>query len=238
MNKIIKLLIAIVYLICLVLILYAFFTLIDVTQITNYSYIREKSQILINYRDNNLIIFTLLFFLFCVFWILLLGFATPVAIMSGFIFGSFAGTIISVLGFTIGCTSMYILAKIYFRELIIKHLESKIIKFKNLFNKNEFLYFMIFRFAGGGGIPFAIQNVLPVIFDMKVKNYFYASLTGLVPSIFIINTLGSGIEKIIELNEKPSMTEIILNPEIYLPLLGFLLILIISYFLKKKFFKN
>ena len=158
--------------------------------------------------------------------------------MSGFIFGSFAGTIISVLGFTIGCTSMYILAKIYFRELIIKHLESKIIKFKNLFNKNEFLYFMIFRFAGGGGIPFAIQNVLPVIFDMKVKNYFYASLTGLVPSIFIINTLGSGIEKIIELNEKPSMTEIILNPEIYLPLLGFLLILIISYFLKKKFFKN
>ena len=238
MNKIIKLLIAIVYLICLVLILYAFFTLIDVTQITNYSYIREKSQILINYRDNNLIIFTLLFFLFCVFWILLLGFATPVAIMSGFIFGSFAGTIISVLGFTIGCTSMYILAKIYFRELIIKHLESKIIKFKNLFNKNEFLYFMIFRFAGGGGIPFAIQNVLPVIFDMKIKNYFYASLTGLVPSIFIINTLGSGIEKIIELNEKPSMTEIILNPEIYLPLLGFLLILIISYFLKKKFFKN
>mgnify|MGYP006168425055 FL=1 len=238
MNKIIKLLIAIVYLICLVLILYAFFTLIDVTQITNYSYIREKSQILINYRDNNLIIFTLLFFLFCVFWILLLGFATPVAIMSGFIFGSFAGTIISVLGLTIGCTSMYILAKIYFRELIIKHLESKIIKFKNLFNKNEFLYFMIFRFAGGGGIPFAIQNVLPVIFDMKVKNYFYASLTGLVPSIFIINTLGSGIEKIIELNEKPSMTEIILNPEIYLPLLGFLLILIISYFLNKKFFKN
>ena len=200
MNKIIKLLIAIVYLICLVLILYAFFTLIDVTQITNYSYIREKSQILINYRDNNLIIFTLLFFLFCVFWILLLGFATPVAIMSGFIFGSFAGTIISVLGLTIGCTSMYILAKIYFRELIIKHLESKIIKFKNLFNKNEFLYFMIFRFAGGGGIPFAIQNVLPVIFDMKVKNYFYASLTGLVPSIFIINTLGSGIEKIIELD--------------------------------------
>ena len=40
------------------------------------------------------------------------------------------------------------------------------------FNKNELVYFMIFRFAGGGGIPFGIQNVLPIVFDLKVKNYF------------------------------------------------------------------
>ena len=44
--------------------------------------------------------------------------------------------------------------------------------------------------AGGGGIPFAIQNILPVIFDMKVKNYIFATLLGLVPTTFISVALG------------------------------------------------
>ena len=66
---------------------------------------------------------------------------------------------------------------------------------KNLFNRNEFFYFLIFRMAGGGGIPFAIQNLLPVIFDMKVKNYIFATLLGLVPTTFISVALGSGIRK-------------------------------------------
>ena len=33
----------------------------------------------------------------------------------------------------------------------------------------KFVYFMIFRFAGGGGTPFAIQNLLPVLFNVKIQ---------------------------------------------------------------------
>jgi uncharacterized membrane protein YdjX (TVP38/TMEM64 family) len=238
MNKNFKLTLGSIYLFCLAILLFILFSYLDMKDLTDYSFIRDKGQLLINFKNDNFLGFSLLFIIASVIWVLLLGFGSPIAILAGFIFGKWYGTFFSVLSFTIGSSLLYLLARYYFESFITKILSKTIHKYKNLFNKNEFLYFMIFRFAGGGGIPFAIQNVLPVIFDMKVKNYFYASLTGLVPSIFIINTLGSGIEKIIELNEKPSMTEIILNPEIYLPLLGFLLILIISYFLKKKFFKN
>ena len=107
-----------------------------------------------------------------------------------------------------------------------------------MFNKNEFLYFMIFRFAGGGGIPFAIQNLLPVLFNMKVKNYFFSTLIGLFPMVFILSAIGEGIEKIIENNVDPSFYTMIQNKEILFPILGFFTILIISFLLRKIYFKK
>ena len=35
---------------------------------------------------------------------------------------------------------------------------------------NDILYFMSFRFVGGGGTPYAVQNVLPILFNMSAKN--------------------------------------------------------------------
>ena len=143
-----------------------------------------------------------------------------------------------MFGFTIGCTLLYILAKQYFKELILEKLSNKISKFTDMFNKNEFLYFMIFRFAGGGGVPFAIQNLLPVIFSMKVKNYFFSTLIGLFPMVFILSAIGEGIEKIIENNVDPSFYTMIQNDEILFPILGFFTILIISFLLRKIYFKK
>ena len=111
-------------------------------------------------------------------------------------------------------------------------------KFKEIINKNEFFYFMIFRFAGGGGTPFAIQNLLPVLFNMKIKNYFFSTLIGLFPMVFILCAIGSGIEKIIENNIDPSLLNMIQNKEILFPIIGFLVIIIISFLLRKIYFKN
>ncbi len=238
MSKNIKITVGFIYTLCLGLILYGFFNFVDITQLNNYSYIRDKTQFLMLIKDQNQFWFTVLFFLFCIVWILLLGFATPISLTAGFLFGKLYGTLISVFGFTIGCTLLYFLANQYFKNLIIEKLSNKISKFKEIFNKNEFLYFMIFRFAGGGGIPFAIQNLLPVIFNMKLKNYFFSTLIGLFPMVFILCAIGSGIEKIIENNTDTSFLTMVQNKEILYPLLGFFIIIIISFLLRKTYFKK
>ena len=238
MTKNIKIAVGLVYILCLSLILYGFFIFVDVTQLNNYSYIRDKSQFLIEIRDKNLFWFGFLFFLFSIIWILLLGFATPLAIVAGFLFGKLYGTIISVFGFSLGCTFLYIFANQYFKDLILEKLSKRISKFKETFNKNEFFYFMIFRFAGGGGTPFAIQNLLPVLFNMKVKNYFFSTFIGLFPMVFILCAIGSGIEKIIEQNINPSFLIMIQNREILFPILGFFAILMFSFILRKIYFKK
>ena len=237
MSKNIKITVGFIYILCLGLLLYGFFIFVDVTQLNNYSYIRDKTQFLIKIRDQNFFLFTVFFFLFSIFWILLLGFATPLALVAGFLFGKIFGTLLSVFGFTIGCTFLYIIANQYFKNYILEKLPKKLSKFKEIFNKNEFFYFMIFRFAGGGGTPFAIQNLLPVLFNMKVKNYFFSTLIGLFPMVFILSAIGEGIEKIIENNVDPSFYTMIQNKEILFPILGFFTILIISFLLRKIYFK-
>lgn len=237
MTQNIKIAVGLIYILCLGLILYGFFIFIDITQLNNYSYIRDKTQFLIAIKDQNPVWFTVLFFLFCILWILLLGFATPISLIAGFLFGKVYGTLISVFGFTIGCTLLYILANQYFKDLILEKLSNKISKYKDIFNRNEFLYFMIFRIAGGGGTPFAIQNLLPVFFNMRIKNYFFSTLIGLFPIVFILSAIGSGIESIIEKNIDPSFFIMIQNKEIFLPILGFFVIIIVSFLLRRIYFK-
>ena len=133
MTKNIKIAVGLIYILCLGLILYGFFIFVDVTQLNDYKYIRDKTQFLIAIKDQNSFWFTILFFLFSIIWILLLGFATPISLISGFLFGKFYGTLISVLGFTFGCTLLYILANQYFKDIILDKLSNKISKFKDMF---------------------------------------------------------------------------------------------------------
>ena len=168
---------------------------------------------------------------------MLLGFGSPLALLGGFIFGKWIGTLISVISFSVGSLLLYSLANLFLKDLIKEKLSWRINKFKDLFNKNELLYFTLFRFTGGGGIPFGIQNVLPVIFNMKSKNYFFATFLGLIPSVFIISSLGSGFEKYISDKQTIIWSEILFEQEIYLPIIGFIIFCILTYFLKRKFFK-
>ena len=233
-----KLILAIIYALGLGALLYYVFRNFDFSQINNYAYIKENSLFLVEYKSKHFVLFTLLFFIFGVVWVFFLGFGSPIAIISGFIFGKWYGTLISVFAFSFGSSLLYILVSFYFKDFVIKNFSQKIEKYKNLFNQNEFLYFMLFRLAGGGGIPFGIQHILPVIFDMKIKNYFFSPLLGLIPTVFIINSLGSGVETLIVGNDTLNLIDILFAPEIYIPILFFLSFIFLSLFLKNKFFKN
>ena len=156
----------------------------------------------------------------------------------GFIFGKWLGTLILILGNTLGGFLLYRLAKTFFSDLIEKKFKAKFSKFIDFFNKNETIYFMCFRFIGGGGTPFPIQNVLPVLFNMSTKNYIIATLLGIIPTTFVTVALGSGIEKIIDKNAELSFLPVVQSPEIYFPIIGFFILLLIGFIIKKIYFKE
>ena len=94
----------------------------------------------------------------------------------------------------------------------------------------------MYRFIGG--IPFLIANLLPVIFNIKIKNYFIGTFLGIIPQIFIIASLGSGLDKIIEQNETaPSIIDLLFSPEIYIKILGFIFIVLVTIIIRKFFYK-
>ena len=61
-----------------------------------------------------------------------LGFGTPIALMGGFIFGKWVGTLVVVLGLTIGATFLYLFGNFFLKELIR---EKFLNKFENLESK-------------------------------------------------------------------------------------------------------
>ena len=163
----------------------------------------------------------MIFLIFTILWIFpFLGFGSPVAIMGGFIFGKWLGTIVVVLGLSIGATFLYIFGNYFLKDLIK---EKFLDKYRNLeikFKKSEFLYLLTYRFIGG--IPWQLSCLLPTIFNVKIKNFFFASLIGIIPQVFLVVSIGSGLEKVIDQNSNiPSITDIILTPNIYIPILAF-----------------
>ena len=167
-----------------------------------------------------------------------MGFASPLLIFGGFVFGKWWGILITLTATTMGATLLYLLVGFFFRDFIVQKLAPKFSKLKELFNKNDLFYFTSYRFIGGGGTPYAIQNILPVLFDMPIKNYIIATFIGSAPSMFVTVALGDGIESIIDKNETLSIFKVINSPEIYLPLVGFFVVLIIALFIKKLYFKD
>ena len=236
-TKKIKIIIGIIYLILLFIFLYLFFSKFTLKEITTYRFIQTNMEYLINIKQTNTILLSLLFVIFTIIWVLILGFGSPILLFAGFIFGKWLGVLLAVSALSIGATILYIFAGYFFKDLII---EKFIHKFKNLeikFKKNEYIFFLIYRFVGG--IPFQIQNILPVLFNVRLKNYFFGTLLGIVPQSFIIVSLGSGISKIIKTNDSmPSMIKLLSSSEIYLPILGFVFLVFLTIFLKKIFYKN
>ena len=112
-------------------------------------------------------------------------------------------------------------------------------KFKNLENKfknSEFIFLLIYRLVGG--VPWQLSCILPTLFNVKIKNYFFATVIGLTPGIFLIASIGSGLEKIIDQNtEIPSISDIILSSDIYIPLLSFLGLILVTIIFRKIFYK-
>ena len=236
-TKNIKIIIGLLYLILLFIFLYLFFSKFTLEEITTYKFIQANREYLANIKQTNTILLLFAFLIFTIIWVLILGFASPILLAAGFIFGKWLGVLLAVGSLSIGATILYIFAGYFFKDLIK---EKFLNKFKNLetkFKKNEFIFFLIYRFVGG--VPFPIANLLPILFNVKRKNYFFGSFLGIMPQGFIITSLGSGISEIIKNNDTvPSLLDLLSSNEIYLPILGFIFLVFLTIILKKFFYKN
>ena len=236
-SKKIKITLGLFYLLVVSSFLYFFLSKFTLEELTSYEFIKNNRDYFFGLKKTNLFLLSVIFIFLTILWVLMAGFGSPVALLAGFIFGKWFGTIILVLGLSVGATILYIFGN-YFLKEVIK--EKFLDRFKNLeikFKKSEFIFLLVYRFVGG--IPFAIANVLPCLFNVKIFNFFWSTLIGIIPSTFLIVSIGSGIEKIINQNlEAPGLLEIIYSPDIYMPMIAFLALIIITIVTRKIFYKK
>ena len=117
MSKRLKLFFGISYLIILIIFLYLIFSYVEITRLNDFLYFKELQSYFEALVGNNLYLNIFLFFLFCIIWITLLGFGSPLIIISGILFGKWVGTLVSVISISIGALILYSLANFFFIAL-------------------------------------------------------------------------------------------------------------------------
>jgi len=236
-SKKVKIILGLFYLLVVSSFLYFFLSKFTLEELTSYEFIKNNRNYFFGLKQTNLFLISLVFLFSTIIWVLMGGFGLPVALLAGFIFGKWLGILILIIGMTIGATILYIFGNYFFKEVIK---EKFLNNFKNLekkFKKSEFIYLLFYRFIGG--IPFVLSNVLPCIFNVKISNFFWSTLIGLTPQLFLVVSIGNGLEKIIEQNlEAPKIIDLIYSPDIYIPMSAFAVLIIITIIAKKIFYKK
>ena len=199
------------------------------------NFLKNNKDKIFAFRDANFVLLAISYFFLSIVWVFLLGFGTPLVIVSGFAFGIFWGSFLSILGFSIGASLLYLFANHYFKDLVFKYLAVRFLSLKNHFNENEFSYFFFIRVIPG--IPFPIKNIMPVLFNMKLKNFFLATFLGESVPIIISVSIVSGFAGAIESNASLDFN-LFFTPEILLPLLGLGFMVVLTNFLKKKYLRK
>ena len=235
-SKKVKITLGLLYLVIISSFLYFLFSQFSLEDISSIKIIQSNADKLNELKNKNLIFVAVFFFLFTIFWVSLLGFGTPIILIGGFIFGKWLGTILAVFSLSVGALCLYSIGKFFLYEFLKKNLLSRFKKFEKMFKKNHLNIMIIFRFVGF--VPFFIANLLPVIFNINSRNYFLGTFIGILPSVFIISSFGSGLsEALFKFETFPSLLSLLALPEIHYPISGFVTILLISIILKKRFKK-
>ena len=236
--KKIKIILGFSYIVFLGIFVYFLITKIGLEELTSYNFLKSNTQYLIDFKQNNLIFSSIIFVIFGIIWISILqGFGSPLGLICGFIFGPYLGTIIFSFTFALGASVTFIIANFFFRDLIESKIQNNFKYLNNKIRENQFFSVALLRFLGG--IPTQIQNLIPVLFNIKLKFYFLGTLIGVIIQAFIVCSLGSAIEKkIYESDNLPKILDLLQTKEIYFPILGIIFLFLLTFFLRKYFLKK
>tara|TARA_Y100000310_G_C20668159_1_gene808789 strand:- start:2055 stop:2597 length:543 start_codon:yes stop_codon:yes gene_type:complete len=142
-------------------------------------------------------VFMFLYILACIFFLP----GAVFSISSGVLFGTILGTVYTVVGASIGAVLAFLIAR-YFARSFFEYTVEK--KFKNIrefdekLEKNGFITVLFLRLIPL--FPFNGLNFALGITKVRLKDYFLATLIGIIPGSFLFAYLGDSIIEMSYLN--------------------------------------
>ncbi len=136
---------------------------------------------------------------------------TPLTILSGALFGTFWGTIISIIGNLLGAVCAFFIARYIFRDFVQKKILGKypsLDKFENrLFTKGLHTV-IILRLLPI--FPYNFLNFALAVTEVKFKDFFLGSAIGMIPGTIAFVHFGDSVKMLSYFNIAISVLAIIL----------------------------
>lgn len=122
----------------------------------------------------------------------------PAGVLSasaGLIWGPAKGFFILQIGANISSTVEFLMARSFGREAIKKHLKGKMANLDEKIEKHGFLTVILIRLIPNA--PWDIQNLSLGLTKVRFRDYFFATLIGIMPGSFAFVYFGSSLIKVL-----------------------------------------
>ncbi len=122
----------------------------------------------------------------------------PAGVLSasaGLIWGPAKGFFILQIGANISSTVEFLIARSFGREAIKKHLKGKMANLDENIEKHGFLTVLLIRLIPNA--PWDIQNLGLGLTHVRFRDYFFATLIGIMPGSFAFVYFGSSLIKVL-----------------------------------------
>ncbi|MBL8549780.1 MAG: TVP38/TMEM64 family protein [Hyphomonadaceae bacterium] len=152
----------------------------------------------------------------------------------GFLFGPWIGGAATVIAATLGATGVFLAARTAFGDALRARAGGWLDKLERGFRDNAFNYLLALRLFPGA--PFFIVNLAPAFLGVKLRDFFFATLIGIIPGTLVYASVGNGLRAAFdaggEANPAAAARSLILSPSILLPIAGLILLALLPVALK------
>ena len=198
----------------------------------SYETLRNNHESLINFKNEN---YWVTVIIFIISYITLVTFALPgspiASLTGGFLFGLAFGTFLNVTAAATGATLIFLAAKNGFGNKLTQRIdasEGSIRKIRDGIKRDEISYLFLIRLIPI--IPFAVANLVPALFGVSLRNFFFTTYIGIIPGGLVFTWLGSGLSEVFKQNKEPNFSIIfeiyVIGPILCLCLMSFLPIIL------------
>lgn len=163
----------------------------------------------------------LAFVLFVVAYAIVVAFSLPggllMSITGGFLFGTWAATLLIVLGATAGAVGLFLAARHALGDVLRARVGGALKRFEQGFREDALSYMFVLRLVPI--FPFWLVNLAPAFLGVPLRVYALTTFLGIIPGAAVYASVGAGIGAVFDAGGEADLG-VIFSPAILGPLLG------------------
>jgi len=158
------------------------------------------------------------------------GGAMTLTVSGGFLFGIIPAALYVVLAATLGASILFMIVKTALGSWLSQKAKGWVKRLEEGFKHNAFNYLLFLRLLPL--FPFWVVNIVPALLNVKLRDFFFATLLGIIPGTLVYASVGNGLEHVFEKGEALNLS-LIFDPEIFIPILILAILSIVPIAYKK-----
>jgi uncharacterized membrane protein YdjX (TVP38/TMEM64 family) len=150
--------------------------------------------------------------------------------LAGFLFGTWLGGCVNVIGATLGATLIFLAARTALGDLLRARAGPFLRKLEAGFREDELSYMLVLRLVPL--FPFWLVNLAPAFLGVRLSTFVVGTLVGIIPGAWVFASVGTGLGAILDVGATPDGSAL-LEPRVLLSIIGLVVLALIPVIYKR-----